>query len=578
MSDRTRGETVKRLLLLTLGTVLLFPLCAADWTVLVYMAADNNLWQNAAADVNSMEAAVLPVNLDLIVQTDMPADSGFPGGQRRKIRADALPYISSPLLENLGPIDSGDPQTLQSFINWGFQQFPSQRKMLVIWGHGDSWFKADEGKWICPDEGSQSLISVSEGELKDALSGIPHLDILLFDACSMQSLEVLAEVGQAADFVVGSEELVPAAGFPYQEMIPLFGSGEAEETAGLIVDRYLESYAPGGSQNPGGFSNPITCSAIRTSALEVFYSAFRGFFQDKSCYWPLSLLPVRQLCWEMNTGYNDIDTGELLNRMYDAWGESWEPGLGPLKTKWEACVVNSGSLNIPHEVGSAALWFPVNQQYYDVWWTRYAQLEFAQYRWFQMLHRTYGPHGKPPAPELASQGMVLANLRLELKQPVYPDSLWYIVKHRPWVEGSEAIFVKPSFEDEYFYVHVPISGPGWLEIEAVNPWGAISDSLVVVYDYEEPDLELLVAPNPVWNRSLASARWYLPEESTGTVELKLYNSRGQMVLSKSFVQPEPGEGSWLLSAEPEFRRLGRGIFILSLNVGKLSCLQKLAIP
>lgn len=577
MSDGTRGETVKRLLLLALWSVLLFPLGAADWTVLVYMAADNNLWQNAAADVNSMEAAALPANLDLIVQTDMPAGSDHPGGQRRKIRADALPYITSPLLEDLGPIDSGDPQTLQSFINWGFQQYPSQRKMLVIWGHGDNWFKADEGKWICPDEGSASLISVSEGELKDALSGIPRLDILLFDACSMQSLEVLAEVRHAAELVVGSEELVPAAGFPYQAIVPLFGAGEAEEIAGLICAKYLESYADGGSQNPGGFSNPITCSAIRTSALEVFYSAFRDFFLGKSCYWPLSMLPVRELCWEMNTGYNDIDTGELLNRMYDAWGEWWEPELGPLKAKWEACVVNSGSLNIPHEVGSAALWFPVNQQYYDVWWTRYAQLEFSQYRWFQVLHRAYGPHGKPPAPELASQSMVLANLRLELRQPVYPDSLWYIVKTRPWVEGSEAIFVKPEFGQKTFSVFVPVSGPGWLEIEAVNPWGAISDSLYVAYVYEEPGLELLVAPNPVRNRSLASAKWYLPEGSTGTVELKLYNSRGQKVLSRSFAQPEPGEGSWLLSAEPAFRKLGRGIFILSLNVGKRSCRVKLAI-
>ena len=234
MSERTRGETVKRLLLLALWSVLLFPLSAADWTVLVYMAADNNLWQNAVADVNSMESVSLPANLNLIVQTDMPADSGYPGGQRRKIRPDNSPSITSPLLESLGTIDSGDPQTLASFANWGFQKYPSQRRMLVIWGHGDNWFKADEGKWICPDEGAQSLISVSDGELKEALSGLPRLDILLFDACSMQSLEVLAEVGQAADIVIASEELVPAAGFPYQTIVPLFADGGVEEIAGQM--------------------------------------------------------------------------------------------------------------------------------------------------------------------------------------------------------------------------------------------------------------------------------------------------------------------------------------------------------
>ncbi|HOZ02126.1 MAG TPA: clostripain-related cysteine peptidase, partial [Candidatus Syntrophosphaera sp.] len=159
-------------------------LCAENWTVLVYMAADNNLWQNAALDVNDMESVDIPSNLKLVVQTDMPDSSPYPGGQRRLIRKDTYPQISSPVLADLGPIDSGDPQTLINFVNWGFQHYPSERKMLVIWGHGDNWFKADEPKWICPDDGSGSLISVCNGELRSALTGIPQLDILLFDACS----------------------------------------------------------------------------------------------------------------------------------------------------------------------------------------------------------------------------------------------------------------------------------------------------------------------------------------------------------------------------------------------------------
>lgn len=568
---------MKRLLLMILAAVLLFPVAAADWTVLVYMAADNNLWQNALRDINDMESVTQPEDLNLVVQTDLPGNSELPGGQRRKIRPDASPHVTSPLLAALGPIDSGDPQTLKSFINWGFEQYPSQHRMLVIWGHGDNWFKQDGFKWICPDEGSQSLISVSEGELKEALSDIPHLDILVFDACSMQSLEVLAEVRQSADFVVGSEELVPATGFPYQTLIPLFSSPAPEQVAGQICQKYLQSYETGGIQNPDGFTNPITCSAIRTSALTDFFGDFKDFFLSQSCYWPSSMLPIREQCWEMNTGYNDVDVGELLSRMDDAWGGDLEPGLGSLKEKWDGCVVAWGSLNIPHDVGSAALWFPRNQQYYDVWWQRYADLEFARYRWFQILHRAYGPHGKPPAPELVSQNMLLADVRLELRQPDYPDSLWYLVKTRPWVEGGEAIMVKPEFGLETFFAYVPVSGPGWLEVVAVNPWGLVSDSLYVAYDYEEPGLELLAAPNPVRNRFYSTARWYLPEGCTGTVELNLYNSRGQKVLSRSFVQSEPGEGNWLLSAEPEFRKLGRGIFILKLNVGKKSCRQKLAI-
>lgn len=568
---------MKQLLLLMLGLVLLFPLGAANWTVLVYMAADNNLWQNAVQDINQMEAAAFPTGLEVIVQTDMPAGSDYPGGQRRRIRPDASANITSTLLANLGPINSGDPNTLKSFVNWGFQQYPAQHKMLVIWGHGDNWFKADEWKWICPDEGAQDLISVSEGELKTALSGIPHLDILLFDACSMQSLEVLAEVMHAADFVVGSEEQVPAAGFPYQTIIPLFGSDEPEQVAAQISQKYLESYEAGGSQNPGGFTNPLTCSAIRTATLSAFFSGFRDFFLDKSCHWPMSMLPVRKACWEMNTGYNDIDIGELLSRMNELWGESWEPPLGPLLGKWEACILASGSMNILHEVGSAALWFPYNQQYFDAWWTRYAKLEFAQYRWTQILHRAYGPHGQPPQPILESYRQVLNTHQIEVRQPEYPDSLWYVIVKQPFVEGDEAIIMKPAFGQPTFTVSLPHEAHQWVEIVSVNPWSFYSESTYVTLEYSEPDLELLIAPNPVHSRSLATVRWYLPEGSTGTVELNLYNSRGQKVLSKSFSQAEPGEGIWLLAAEPEFHKLGRGIFILSLNVGKILCRQKLAI-
>jgi hypothetical protein len=571
------GETVKRLLVLLAAAVLLSPLFAGEWTVLVYMAADNNLWQNAVQDINDMESAVFPAGLEVIVQTDIPAESSHPGGQRRRIRQDYQPYITSPVLANLGDIDSGDPETIRSFVNWGFSHYPSQHRMLVIWGHGDNWFKGDDWKWICPDEGSESIISVSEGELKAALTGIPSLDILLFDACSMQSLEVLAEVMHAADYVVGSEELVPASGFPYQSIIPLFFSDDPAAVAAQIPQEYLESYEAGGIQNPDGFVNPITCSAIRTSTLEAFYTGFRDYFLSPDTYWPISMLPIRLQCWEMNTGYNDIDIGELLDRIFDAWGNLWEPQLSSLIDKWDACVLASGSLNIQHEVGAAAIWFPYNQQYYNTWWTHYADLEFAQYRWFQILHRAYGPHGKPPAPILESYRQVLDTHLIEIRQPAYPDSLWYVVRPRPWFQGDEAVIARPAFGQETFTVSLPHSAHQWVEIESVNPWGWFSDSTHVELAYNEPGLELLIAPNPVKDRSLASARWYLPEGATGEVELSLSNLRGQKVLTRDFSQPEPGEGIWLLSGEEGFAKLGRGVFILTLKFGNKKLSRKLAI-
>ena len=237
-----------------LASLLLFlclPLAGESWTILVYIAAANTLWQNAIANINAMESVDLPSNLKVVVQSDMPDESPYPGGQRRLIGRDNSPYITSRLLENMGAINSGDPQTLNDFARWGFHKYPSQRKALVIWGHGNSWYKAGTDKWICPDADTNDLINVYNGELKEALSGLPKLDILLFDACSMQSVEVICEVREVAERVIGSEEQVPAKGFPYEMILPLFtNTATADEIARGIVDAYLEAYDYEGMYNP----------------------------------------------------------------------------------------------------------------------------------------------------------------------------------------------------------------------------------------------------------------------------------------------------------------------------------------
>lgn len=568
--------------MLILGCFFLLPLCADTWTVLVYMAADNNLWQNAAQDVNDMESVPMPGNLNLIVQTDMPANSSYPGGQRRRISQDSSPQITSTLLANLGNIDSGDPQTLKSFINWGFDRYPAQRRMLVVWGHGDNWFKKDELKWICPDDGSQSIISVANGDLKEALTGIPSLDILLFDACSMQSLEVLAEVMHTADYVIGSEELVPAAGFPYQTMIPLFATGNPEQVAEMIPQRYLESYEPGGIQNPGGFTIPLTCSAIRTAALPAFYQMFTDL-----CIYGISLAPsivenIRDDLWEMNTAYCDVDIAEFIASCSTI---PPDPGIQywpyQLLGKWDDCVVFAGNLNIPliaHPVGSAAIWFPWHRQYFDTWWQQYQKLEFASTQWLRFLNRGLGDTVPPEVPEISDMTVVLGTLQFRVTQPADPDSLTFnVYLYQDDYQDPQLFTYQPDLSTTSFLARLPVSKSGSVSVNCIDTCGNQSETTSFDYEFSDPDLELLLAPNPVRDRSFASVRWYLPDGLEGKVELALYNIRGQKVLGRTFQQIEPGEGNWLLSAEGNFHGLGRGIYIIKLNVGNKTIRKKLTI-
>jgi len=570
-----------KLLILALLLALAFPAAAESWTVLVYLAADNNLWQNAVQDINDMESVAIPANLNLIVQSDMPSDSPYPGGQRRRIQQDNSPLITSPLLQNLGSINSGDPQTLNSFINWGFQHYPASRKMVVIWGHGDNWFKSDTPKWICPDDGAQSLISVADGELKAALEDIPRLDILLFDACSMQSVEVLAEVMDVADYVVGSAELVPAAGFPYQTMIPLFAENSVEEISALIPQKYLESYEPGGIQNPQGFINPLTCSTIRTSPLPGFFNLFSDIFCLGGVGEAEAIVEnIRGNLWEMNTAYCDVDVEEFMVScwaMYPQHEVSFWINL--TWGRWYECVAWSGSANIPHSpVGSAAIWFPWHRQYFDAWWRQYSNLEFAKTRWLAFLNFGLGDEVPPDPPQLSAPTMVLGNLTFRIIQPLDPDVLSYEVTVQEDNATDPAVYTYTAdYGQEGFWVSIPVVSSGSISVMAIDSCGNRSVPVELSFTYEEPGLTVLMVPNPVRARSLASVRWYLPEGMTGEVKLTLYNLRGQMVLSRSFDQQNSGEGSWMLSSEPEFHQLGRGVYILRLEIGKRHHHRKLTI-
>ncbi|MBW6513366.1 MAG: T9SS type A sorting domain-containing protein [Candidatus Syntrophosphaera sp.] len=573
---------MKKCLLLLLGILFLTPVVAETWTVLVYMAADNNLWQNAVQDVNDMESVSMPGNLNLIVQTDMPVNSSYPGGQRRRIRQDSSAQITSPLLANLGSIDSGDPQTLKSFINWGFERYPSQRRMLVIWGHGDNWFKQEEFKWICPDDGSQSLMSVANGDLKEALTGIPHLDILLFDACSMQSLEVLAEVMHAADYVIGSAELVPAAGFPYQTMVPLFASLGPEQLAEQIPQKYLESYEPGGVQNPGGFTVPLTCSGIRTSPLPEFYERITNLSLYGVSMAPAIVEHIRDGLWEMNTAYCDVDIAEFIASC-SVIPPSLEILYWPYQmlTQWEECVVFAGNLNIPlvaYPVGSAAIWFPWHRQYFDGWWRQYRKLEFASTQWLRFLNRGLGDTVPPDLPEVSEQSVVLGTLQFRIVQPADPDSLSYqVCLFQGSSEDCDVSYFNPAVSEASFWVRLPVWQFGSVTVKCMDTCGNWSESTSFQYEFPEPGLELLMVPNPVRDRLSASARWYLPDGLEGQVDLTLFNIRGQKVLSRSFQQNEAGEGNWLLSAEEEFRHLARGVYVLKLKAGSKWRQQKLTI-
>ena len=90
-------------------------------------------------------------------------------------------------------------------------RFPAKKTMLVIWGHGAGY------RGIAYDDVSNNHISVPQ--LGSALANITKttgrkLDIFATDASFMQMASVAYEIKDYAKVIVGSEESIPAQGYP----------------------------------------------------------------------------------------------------------------------------------------------------------------------------------------------------------------------------------------------------------------------------------------------------------------------------------------------------------------------------
>jgi len=196
---------------------------AAEWTLAVFLNADNNLDGYGAKDLQEMVDAPANGAVRVVVQIDR---RGAPA-QRVFCKGDGVTEV-----DELGEVDMGDVGELRRFLQWTVERHPAEQYAVVVWNHGSGWEEKDGlvpvRRGISYDEQSGHHITVVElaalcHEFK-AMVG-HNLEILAMDACLMQMVEVVYGLEGAVDYVVASEEGVPGDGYPYGDVVALFRPG-----------------------------------------------------------------------------------------------------------------------------------------------------------------------------------------------------------------------------------------------------------------------------------------------------------------------------------------------------------------
>jgi len=226
-----------------------------EWTVMVYLDADNDLESAGINDINEMEMVGSTSDVNIVVQIDRipgydTSNSNWTNTRRYYITPDLDPYIiNSQLINDLSEQNMGSTETLINFADWTVNNYPAKKYLLVIWNHGGGFRSSGLAKDIAWDD-TNGGDKITIPELEYALSAISvqmgkKIDIVGMDACFMAMTEVAYQVKDYADILVTSEESEPFDGWPYDAILAQLAANPtmfSTQLAADIVDKYIYFY------------------------------------------------------------------------------------------------------------------------------------------------------------------------------------------------------------------------------------------------------------------------------------------------------------------------------------------------
>ncbi len=228
-----------------------------EWTVMVYLAGDNNLEEAALIDLNEMEAVGSTDEVNLLVEIDrspgyVSYDGNWSGARRYRVeKDDNRTSIGSPVLVDLGQVDSGRPETFIDFVAWSVENYPAKRYAFIIWDHGWGWtLDAPSGrKGVASDDSTGSFLSIAGGDYEQILEAAQtltedRLDLVGMDACLMANWETARVTAPYADIYVASQATESLDGWAFDtSMQDLIDDPEmgAAELGTYIAQRFYET-------------------------------------------------------------------------------------------------------------------------------------------------------------------------------------------------------------------------------------------------------------------------------------------------------------------------------------------------
>ncbi len=285
----------------------------SEVTILAYICGTDLESQDgeASSDISEMLASGVGSSdrVSAIIAT-----GGCTQWQRFSISARSVQYYrlggsGLELLKDAGKRNMGDTGTLTDFLKYGISAAPAKRYILIIWDHGGGPVFG-----VCNDANFKDD-SLSLSELRTALKnglGGTKLDIIGFDCCLMNCVDLCADMCGIADHALVSQELVSGTGLNYDEWMKPIVQNPAVSTQSIAIsmaDTYIAENSKGRN------ASTATMSVVSMDKMPAVVEAANTFSASLASVMKDNLSGVVRLRGQLTSfgEFLDYDASDLVD-------------------------------------------------------------------------------------------------------------------------------------------------------------------------------------------------------------------------------------------------------------------------
>lgn len=244
----------------------------AQRTIIAYMDGNNNLASNLYSDIQEMErgSANLSPTVNLVVFANIrgkkPYIAEMANGKSVKVREWESTFLAT------------NPDSMLSVMKWIIDKYPAYEYATIFGGHGTGSLVMTDAHndtipttlrpayaygWDYNNTPTQKpVLWISSQTLAAVISHLPHMKFFFFDCCLMQDIEVANNIQRYTDYIIAPVSETPAAGAPYENIVPLLSITDAEVLCDTIIKTYYNIVKTTSPEKRG-----ICISALRTSRI-----------------------------------------------------------------------------------------------------------------------------------------------------------------------------------------------------------------------------------------------------------------------------------------------------------------------